>query len=255
MSRQDFRITFVRLQDETRQQLKLMNGVYTLMIKNGYDDFVNWMDEAKLLKQQWNAQDIFIFSKFEGEAFNLLKNAEHRVITPYVIMYCQANFIDRPFCNIPKRNFPIFSQCMRGLFVSTSNLSKTKKKEIADMVSRMSGHYTKDLINARSFLVTDSVLTAKYHLAKQMSIRIVKPDWVYHCDENYQQQIKRADDPEIVKKHEVPIFYGLTICVWDMEVSGQVVLFCFIVTNFVYSSIVKKSKRWFKRMGANIPKH
>lgn len=199
-----------------------MQGAYTLMTNKGFHG--NWMDEANLLDKQWKTEDLFIFSKFEGNAFEFLKEGGYRVITPYVIMYCEPKFVNPPFHNIPKRDIPIYSQCMRGLTVSASNLSSSMKKEISDMVFRMSGYFAPTLTEANNFLVTDSVLTAKYRAAKQLStIKIVKPDWVYHCDEKFQQLFKRADDPEIVAKYELPILFGLTICVSGLEVSETAV--------------------------------
>lgn len=217
MAEENFQITFVRFKNEPQQQTKLMQGAYTIMTQKGFQGI--WMDEANLLKKNWKTEDLFIFSKFEGDAFNFLKEGGYRVISPYVIMYCEAKFVNPPFNNIPKRDIPIFSQCMRGLTVSASNLSSSVKKEISDIVFRMSGYFSSTLTEANNFLVTDSVLTAKYRAAKQLGINIVKPDWAYHCDEKYQHLFKRADDPEIVAKYELPILHGLTICVSGLEVS------------------------------------
>lgn len=173
----------------------------------------SWIDESKVFLEAFNTNDLFVIESFNGDAYMHLKKHNHRIISPFVIMYCDSESTRNPFSQIPKRNFPIFSQCMRGISVTSSNFSTEKKKLIEDKVFQMGGSYDSHLHRDINFVVSDSVVTTKYKACIKLSIKVMKIDWVFACWDRFQYEFERANASHIVSQYQLPIFHGLTITI------------------------------------------
>lgn len=177
-----------------------------------------WTADAKIenvVKDLGDDEAIFVIDRehFDKPAFNFLLENACRIISPYVVKFCDEDVAQQPFASIPKREHPILSQCMRKLVISCTNLSTTVKKEVERKIRLMCGFYESGLNGSTTFLVSDCVLTKKYQAAVQLKIPVMRLEWVEACWDKHQYDFQRADSPELVAKYTLPIFHGLTISV------------------------------------------
>ena len=155
---------------------------------------------------------MFVMDNFNGPAYVCLDNLKARIISPYTIKYCDPE-CSQPFQTIPMRNFPVFSQCMRGLPITCTGLTSAAKKEIEQKVTLMCGSYETSLNGSTKFLVANSVMTKKYRAAVELKIPVMKVEWVNECWNKHQYDFFLAGSQEIVDKYILPIFFGLTITI------------------------------------------
>lgn len=191
-------------------------------------DFVNhknyraeWIDFDYLKIKNLSTKDPsyrIVIENFDdsNSSFEYLRHKELRIISPIVIFYCFRNICLQPFCDLPLRPYPIFSQCMRGLEVTSSHLSPIKQRQIKNKIEMMSGKYCNNLHTTTSFLVTDSMLSQKTRSAIENNIPIMNIEWIESCWLKYQYEYRRAGEMDIVSKYQVLIFHKLNIVV-----SGQ----------------------------------
>ena len=105
---------------------------------------------------------IIVTDHFDDKVFDCFHNKNQcHIIGPLVITYCDDEFCPFSHCSLPKRTWPIYSLCMRGLEVTTSHMPIDKRQFIEKRVQLMSGCYHEDLNTNTSVLVSDSVLTKK----------------------------------------------------------------------------------------------
>lgn len=190
-----------------------------------------WIDQSAVFTEKFNSADLFVFETFSGNAFDFLKQSEHRILSPFVIKYLDSDSASKPFQSIPQRPLPIFSQCMRGLSVTCTNLPTEVKNSIEQKVTQMCGLFDSSLSRDINFLVSDSVLTVKYRAAINFKTKVMKADWVFACWDRYQYQFERADSEHIVSQYLLPIFHGLTITVSQVSSSY---LYLLLLTIFVF---------------------
>nr|XP_027202237.1 uncharacterized protein LOC113796211 [Dermatophagoides pteronyssinus] len=154
---------------------------------------------------------IFIVTdRFDNEIIECF-NDKFRIIGPLVITYCDNDICKCPHSALPKRTWPIFSQCMRGLEITTSNLSQKKRDLVKNRVQLMSGNYYENLCRQTNVVVSDSVLTRKARAAAENHITMVSFDWIESCWTKYQYEHRKADEESIVNQYRLPLFYGLNI--------------------------------------------
>lgn len=188
-------------------------------------DFVNhknyraeWIDFDYLKIKNLSTKDPsyrIVIENFDdsNSSFEYLRHKELRIISPIVIFYCFRNICLQPFCDLPLRPYPIFSQCMRGLEVTSSHLSPIKQRQIKNKIEMMSGKYCNNLHTTTSFLVTDSMLSQKTRSAIENNIPIMNIEWIESCWLKYQYEYRRAGEMDIVSKYQVLIFHKLNIVV------------------------------------------
>ncbi|XP_046910043.2 uncharacterized protein LOC124491449 [Dermatophagoides farinae] len=153
---------------------------------------------------------IIVTDRFDDEVLNFFHD-KCRIVGPLIITYCDNDICPCPQSSIPQRTWPIYSQCMRGLEVTTSDIPTTKRQFIENRVKLMSGHYHENLHINTSVLVSDSVLTRKARAAAENHIPIVTVDWIESCWIKYQHEYKQANEDSIISKYRLPIFHGLNI--------------------------------------------
>lgn len=161
-----------------------------------------------------NFSEIVIVSDIEAPAVERLIRLKWRVVSMLVVAYCDPGLLPTPYQSIPNRPYPLYSQCMRSLEVTSTNLKTSMRAVLESKVCKMGGVWDGSLKALTDFLVSDSVLSLKYREAiKMKTVKIVTVDWVLKCWDVYQHQFARADDPNIYGKYLLPIFHGLNICV------------------------------------------
>ncbi|UXI16565.1 N-acetylated-alpha-linked acidic dipeptidase 2 [Sarcoptes scabiei] len=175
--------------------------------------FPKWINFETLKTIRLNQHDIVVSDNFDGEIFEYCRDRLIRMVGPLVVNYCDPKQCLNPFLTIPLRELPIFSQCMRKLTITTSNLSINQRESIKKKVILMSGSYDTSLHSKTSFLITDSVITRKYRAAGQLKIPILTPNYIDSCWENYQHEYFRANNSKIVDQYRLPIFNNLKISV------------------------------------------
>ena len=154
---------------------------------------------------------LFVLDSFSDSIYEYLKRGGARIVSPYVVKYTLKK--TAIFQNIPKRPFPIYSQCMRGLVITSTNFSGDVKRNIEDKVAQMCGTYVSSLNGNVKYLISNSVLTQKYRVAAMIKIPVMKVEWVEECWNNYQYEIMPATSSKIISKFSLPIFHDLTITV------------------------------------------
>lgn len=197
--------------DDVNQNSVIMRKAFSMFQKQKYS--VKWILAEAIDEFPIEGVQLFVLENFNNKAYDLLRNHDVRIISPYVVLYCDADSTPEPFDFIPQRKFPILSQCMRGLYVTATNLSQLVKNKVEERVSQMSGFYSACLTRETNFLISDSVLTPKYHAANQLKIPVLKQEWITKCWDNFQFQFRRANEPDIIEQFRLPIFFGLTITV------------------------------------------
>lgn len=153
---------------------------------------------------------MFVLDAFEGPVYEYLSKNNYRIISPYVIKYCDDD-CPEPFETIPLRAHPLFSQCMRNIIVTATSLPTETRKALEAKVMKMCGNYSSGLNHTVKVLIAGSVLTDKYKAAARLSIPVVRPDWVENCWTTYQYNFVRADSPELLRRYALPIFHNLMI--------------------------------------------
>ncbi|OTF82829.1 hypothetical protein BLA29_000303 [Euroglyphus maynei] len=157
-----------------------------------------------------NSAIFIVTDRFDKEIIEYFQD-KFRIIGPLVITYCDEDICQSPEQTLPKRIWPIFSQCMRGMEVTTSNLTADRKKLVENRVRMMSGNYYENYHGITNVIVSDSVLTRKTRAAAENKIPIVTFEWIESCWTKYQYEHRRADEEAILAKYKLPIFFGLNV--------------------------------------------
>ena len=196
------------------RQPKSMQTVFTSM--KSYKFSPNWIKEEEVLENEWSESPnnlLFILDSFDGKVFDYLSSKKLRIISPLTVLFCYSKGCPKPFASIPVKPFPVFSQCMRKLFVSISGFDGQKKEEMITKITRMCGNFCKDLTKTVTHLVTDSVRTKKYKVAKEKGLAVLSPLWIEECWTDHQHHLIRGGGKQIVDKYSLKIFNKLLITV------------------------------------------
>ncbi|CAG2163077.1 unnamed protein product [Oppiella nova] len=204
------------------RQPKTMQMAFTAMKSHKFD--TNWINEDEVVSNEWShgfRRSLFILDSFDGRAYEFLRSRSARVVGPLSILFCYSHECVQRFKNIPEKPFPLFSQCMRKLFVSISGFDGQRKRELIARIERMCGHYSKDYTRRVTHLVTDSVRTKKYRVAKQCGSAVMSSHWVDDCWNIHQHDLMSAADPDIVGKYKLKIFNKLLITVSQVDLQER----------------------------------
>lgn len=178
-------------------------------------------------------QLMFVLDAFEGPAYEYLSKNNYRIISPYVVKYCDDDCPD-PFETIPMRPHPLFSQCMRNLIVTATSLPTETRKALEAKVMKMCGEYNSGLCPRVKLLIAGSVLTDKYRAAARMSIPVVHPGWVEDCWTTYQYSYVRADSAELLRRYALPVFHNLMITCSGVSQMFIVQMFCYYYFSYIH---------------------
>ncbi|CAG2106268.1 unnamed protein product [Medioppia subpectinata] len=200
------------------RQPKAMQMAFTSMKTYKFD--ANWIKEEEVVLNPWAngfRNCLFISDSFDGKAFEYLRSKKARIISPLVILYCYSSECLNRFKSIPDKPYPLFSQCMRKLFVSISGFEGHRKRELIGRIEKMGGNYSRDYTKRVSHLVSDSVRTKKYRVAKQCGSAVVSSHWVDDCWNIYQHNYSGAGEEPIVDKYRLKLFNKLLITVSQVD--------------------------------------
>lgn len=214
--RTDIKVFFVEVKSigSAGRQPKSMQTAFTSM--KFYKFSPNWIKEEEVLEKDWSDTPddyLFILDSFDGKVFDFLWSKKLRIISPLTVRYCYSKECLKPFKTIPVKPFPVFSQCMRKMFVSISGFDGQKKQEMIAKIIRMCGNFCKDFTKNVTHLVTDSVRTKKYKVANARKVCVLSPLWIDNCWTESQHNLLGADDPTIVEKFRLKAFNKLLITV------------------------------------------
>lgn len=170
---------------------------------------------------------LFVLESFSGQIFDHLKEQKARIISPYVVNYCDKGKFD----TIPMRSGPLFSQCMRGLRITFTGMPTETKEQLKDKIVKMAAIYDPDLNATTKVLVSNSVLSKKYQAAMMVKIPVLRMEWIEDCWQKYQYDYAYAE--EIKEKYFLPIFHGLTITV-SQVIRVELYYYCVLI-KFVLS--------------------
>lgn len=170
-----------------------------------------WINFEKLKSVDINQNDLIVLEEFDSVEYEYFKEKQKRIISPIVIKYTDKTCCKKALPGIPERTFPIFSQCMRLLTITCTGFNDETKKMIETQILLMSGRYETKWHNWTKILISNTVVTQKYHYAGKYNNLIVSIDWVKDCFNIYQYQFKMACDEEIISKYRLPLFFGLNI--------------------------------------------
>lgn len=201
-------VYFFRTDFEPSKEMKL---AFELMIKRQYQP--EWLNFTQLKNKTLSNSELIIMEKFNGTAFEYFQSKKARILGPYTVNYCNENVCLKPKVNLPMRFTPIYSQCMRGLFIASSNLNKSTKKDLEIKVTMMSGIFQDQLYKNTAILVTNSVLTEKSLYARKNKIPILSVAWVENCWLKYQLDYQQANEKKIITKYCLPLFFNLNFSI------------------------------------------
>ncbi|XP_054159349.1 DNA topoisomerase 2-binding protein 1-A-like [Oppia nitens] len=205
------------------RQPQSMQSAFTAMKAHKFD--ANWIkvEEVMFMKELRSRliDSLFIFDTFDGKAYEYLRSIDARICGPLTILYCYSNECPQRFKTIPEKPHPVFSQCMRKLFVSLSGFDGQRKKDLVNKVERMCANYCKDFTKRVTHLVTDSVRSRKYRVAKQCGAIVVSSHWVDDCWNIYQHKFSNAAEKDITDKYSLKMFNKLMITVSQVDVNER----------------------------------
>ncbi|CAH2069106.1 unnamed protein product, partial [Iphiclides podalirius] len=133
-----------------------------------------WVNE-----NDWNKfdgltkRDVFVLTAFEGEIYDKLKTTRSLLVGPRCL---SCSLIEG--APIPRGPEPVFTIAMRGLVITASGLTKSKKENIKQKVHWMGGIYNTVLTDDTTHLVSDTVLSDKYIKSVEKGIPIMQESWV-----------------------------------------------------------------------------
>ncbi|XP_054265161.1 DNA topoisomerase 2-binding protein 1-like isoform X3 [Macrosteles quadrilineatus] len=168
-----------------------------------------WITEKDCLSIDSSKNVVFILQEFikDSETFkNLRSSKSFRVCGPMCLRSCLAE--NKP---IPMSKSPVFTAAMTDLVVTASQVPPEVKAEIKEKVSFMGGIYISNLSDSVTHLVTNAVRSAKYEVAAEKGLPIMKVDWVDYVWRESQSRNIKATDPEIMAKYKCPVFFNMFI--------------------------------------------
>ena len=159
------------------------------------------------------SDSIYVVEEFKGTIFDHLMKIKALVVGHLCILKTTFNgsVIDSLPSNLTSDN-PVFSKCMYGMKVCTTNMEKKDKDVLEKLIKRMSGQYTNHFSNSVTHLITNKIGTSKYYAAGKHKIPIMKPDWVYQCWQRHQFGLAHAQNKKLIDNYKLSVFQGLVIC-------------------------------------------
>ncbi|XP_025835634.1 DNA topoisomerase 2-binding protein 1 isoform X1 [Agrilus planipennis] len=168
---------------------------------------IQWVKEDNILSESWRKTDVLVFESFESPKFNEVKSKKSvRIVGPRCLLICITEGK-----SIPNVSWPVYNVAMYNCYVACSHLSKAQKREIEGLVQKMGGHYTGNLMEATTHLVTDTVKSEKYSKAAECGLKIMLSSWVTEVWKSSSKSNINANDSEF-DKYRCPPFYNLVIC-------------------------------------------
>ncbi|RNA05040.1 DNA topoisomerase 2-binding 1 [Brachionus plicatilis] len=179
-----------------------LNELYNLF----KDDNTKWISRQECLNLKSGENCIFVFCKFEGAAFEHVKNLNSRIVSAA----CMLHTFNKKK-KLPRSIIPIYSSSMLDLNICCSNMEKKLREEIYSKVEMMRGKISKIFTENVTHLVTTEVGSAKYHAAGSMKLPIMLADWVIEVWNEAETEDVHATDAKFLK-YKCPIFHKLIIC-------------------------------------------
>lgn len=106
--------------------------------------------------------------------------------------------------------YHIYNLTMRDMIICTTSLPSERKRKIKEIVNRMGAHYTDNLNEVTTHLVTESVRSVKYETATKHNIKVMHPDWV---NKLWEKSLKTHDNflatDEQFDRYKLPAFFNL----------------------------------------------
>ncbi|KPJ14859.1 DNA topoisomerase 2-binding protein 1-B [Papilio machaon] len=165
-----------------------------------------WVHEKNFTEfNNLTKKDVFVLSQFDGEIFQKLKATKCLLVGPRCL---SCSLIEGT--PIPQGPGPVFTIAMRGLIITASGLTKTKKENIQQKVHWMGGVYKPELTENTTHLVADNVISDKYIQSVKKGIPIMKESWieaVWSASLKYNVNGASTDFNE----HRLPPFYNLNV--------------------------------------------
>ncbi|XP_049839921.1 DNA topoisomerase 2-binding protein 1-A-like isoform X1 [Schistocerca gregaria] len=181
-----------------------MKSAYTSCVEQSLHP--EWITENSCLKLTPVKKDVFVFSEFEGVAYeHLCSNKCVRIVGPRCILTCLTEGI-----SIPEGRSAIYTVGMRGLLISTTGFDGEPKKQITKLVEFMGGVFTNKLRQSVTHLVAHSVLSEKYQKATEQGIPVMTEKWVLEVWEASKLRNVHATDDEFMS-YKCPIFHNLCV--------------------------------------------
>lgn len=181
-----------------------MKSAYTSCVEQSLHP--EWITENSCLKLTPVKKDVFVFSEFEGLAYEQLCNNKCvRIVGPRCILTCLTEGI-----SIPEGRSAIYTVGMRGLLISTTGFDGEPKKKITKLVEFMGGVFTNKLRQSVTHLVAHSVLSEKYQKATEQGIPVMTEKWVLEVWEASKLRNVHATDEEFMN-YKCPIFHNLCV--------------------------------------------
>ncbi|CAF0961216.1 unnamed protein product [Brachionus calyciflorus] len=191
-----------------------LNELYNLF----KDDNTKWISRQECLNLKNAENCIFVFCKFDGAAFEHIRNLNSRIISASCMLYTYKNQK-----KLPRSSIPIYSSSMVDLNVCCSNMEKKLREEIYVKVEMMRGKISKIFTENVTHLVTTEVGSAKYHAAGSMKIPVMLAEWVLEVWKDAEYEDCHATDAKFLK-YKCPIFHKLVICAsgYNEEVKSKI---------------------------------
>ncbi|XP_068628524.1 DNA topoisomerase 2-binding protein 1 [Battus philenor] len=165
-----------------------------------------WIHEKNYNKfEGLTKRDVIVLSEFEGEIFKKLKVTKCLLVGPQCL---SCSLIEGT--PIPKGPEPVFTIAMRGLVVTASGFTKTKKENIKQRVHWMGGLYSSVLTEETTHLVSETVVSEKYIKSVEKNIPVMHESWVEAVWEASLQSNVNGSSSDF-NGHRLPPFANLQV--------------------------------------------
>lgn len=166
-----------------------------------------WVKEEFCLSLSPTKKTAFVFQKFEGPAFDHIKEFQCVSISgPRCLTQCMLR--DVPMPTVP---YPTFTAAMYGLVITCSGGGVEVKNNMREKVELMSGIFSKSFTEKTTHVVVCSVSSSKYEKAYEMEIPVRTHEWIDAVWRASLQDHVFASD-EKFDKYKCPPFLNLEVC-------------------------------------------
>ena len=117
---------------------------------------------------------------------------------------------------------PVYSMAMDGMNVCCTNVPKTERNKLPELIEWMNGRFAESLTEVVTHLVAGAVGSEKYRCAHKHERPIMLPEWVYQSWEECQNRLVHATDEEF-DRYRTPCFKGYTksLCLVSRKTKGK----------------------------------
>lgn len=180
-----------------------------------YELEIEWISANDLKNQDMRDQrSVFVLERFEGEAFEFLKENGCQIVGPQCVLSCLQTQTSLPI----NLEHPVYSVAMRGMAITCTSVPRQERDRLSELIEFMGGTVLKDLTSSVTHLVAGEVGSKKYRVACSLDqpMPILLPEWVYTCWDMCHDRHICATDDEFME-FKCPIFKGITLCVTGID--------------------------------------